>query len=105
MNQKSGTKQPPVSKQDHGVLWFMLILTLFCELLFYTWIRVESTQTGFRIAKYRESLTRKNSYNTALNLEKERLNSLERIAKIATSKLKFSMNTSGKIIYLPGEED
>ena len=104
MKQKSGSKRNPAQKQGHGIFWFLLIFTLFCELLFYTWIRVESTQTFFRIAKHHESLNKANSYNAALNLEKERLNSLERISKIAATKLNLSMNTTGKVIYLTGEE-
>ncbi|MCP4022726.1 MAG: hypothetical protein GY729_12855 [Desulfobacteraceae bacterium] len=104
MKQKPNTIKKPGLQKSHRALWSAVILMLFCELLFYTWIRVEATHNAFNITKLQENLAKATSYQAALVLEKERLNSLDRISKIAVSKLALSLDTTGKIIYLTEEE-
>lgn len=93
----------PVTHKSPGK-WLVLISILLCELLFYTWVRVESTQTVFRISKAQYDQKEIKSYNEALSLEKATLISPERISKIARSELNLSIPRPDQIIYLYGED-
>jgi cell division protein FtsL len=74
------------------------------ELLFYTWVRVESTQTVFRISRAQHEQKESKSYNQVLSLEKARLISPERISEIARSNLNLSVPRPDQIIYVFGED-
>ena len=84
--------------------WLVLISILLCELMFYTWVRVESTQTVFRISKARHDQKESMSYNEALALEKATLISPERISGIARSSLNLSVPRPDQIIYIFGDD-
>ena len=92
-----------------GFRWMVIICLIFCELLVYTWVRTESTQTILRVSKAQEAFTKKTSYQKALSVERDRLNSDDRITRIAKTRLNLSTDTANQIIYLtsslPGEED
>jgi cell division protein FtsL len=95
--------QKTFKPQRMGFRWLLLIGIIFCELLTYTWVRTESTQTIFRISKQKGDLTQKVSYNKALTLERDRLRSDDRITKIAKTRLNLSTDTPKQIIYISGE--
>ncbi|RLC25940.1 MAG: hypothetical protein DRH93_00440 [Deltaproteobacteria bacterium] len=80
--------------------WFTIISIFFCQLLIYTWVRTESTQTIFRVSKVQENFIKKTSYNKALSIERDRLKSDDRITRIAKSRLNLSTDTVNQTIYL-----
>jgi len=90
--------------QSIGFRWLFIICLIFCELLAYTWVRTESTQTILRVSKAQETLIKKRSYHKALSLERDRLKSGDRITRIAKTRLNLSSDTLTQTIYLPGEE-
>ncbi|MBU1194188.1 MAG: hypothetical protein KKE62_02995 [Proteobacteria bacterium] len=93
------------AKQPKELLgWLLIIMVIFCQLLAYTWVRTESTQTILRITQARETHSRKISYNKALLVEKERLMSDERITRIAKTRLSLLEDTAGQTIYFSGED-
>lgn len=81
----------------------IIICLIFCELLVYTWVRTETTQTILQVSKAQEMLVEKQSYQRALSLEKERLKSDDRITRIAKTKLNLSKNTLEQTIYFSGD--
>lgn len=81
----------------------IIICLIFCELLVYTWVRTETTQTILQVSKAQEMLVEKQSYQRALSLERERLKSDDRITRIAKTKLNLSKNTLEQTIYFSGD--
>ena len=57
-----------IQPQKAGFRWIAIICLIFFELLAYTWVRTESTQTILRVSKAQETLINKNSYNKALQI-------------------------------------
>lgn len=104
MTIKNNIPQRPVKPQKGGLSWLLVIGIIFCQLLTYTWVRTESTQTILRISKARSIHAQKTSYNKALAVEKQRLKSDERITRIARTRLDLSIETSGQTIYF-SEDD
>jgi hypothetical protein len=90
--------------QRAGFRWIAVIVVLFCELLAYTWVRTESTQTILRVSRAQEIHREKISYHKALSVERDRLNSDERITRIAKTRLNLSGDTLGQTVYFSGEQ-
>ena len=94
--------------QKAGFCWILIICVIFFELLAYTWVRTESTQTILQVSRAQEAYTKTTSYHKALSVERDRLKSDERITRIAKTRLDLSTDTSNQTIYLPvsmsGEE-
>lgn len=99
-------KNTPPPKRH--LYWLIIIGIIFSELLVYTWVRIESTQTILRISKARGKIIEKISYQKALSIERVRLKSDDRITRIAKTRLNLLNDTSTQTIYLPaflpGEE-
>lgn len=100
---KNRTNQKQIKPQRVGFRWLLIICILFCELLFYTWIRTESIHATIRVSRYRDSLAQKISYFKALSVEHDRLRSDDRITRIAKTRLNLLTDTSKQTIYLPGD--
>ena len=64
-------------------IWIGLLAVFICELLFYTWCRVQYVQTGFEIAEARQAHQRLKELNRKLKIEEAWLRSRERITPIA----------------------
>lgn len=90
-----------IRPQKAGFRWIAVICLIFFELLAYTWIRTESTQTILRVSKAQEALINKNSYNKALLVERDRLKSDDRITRVAKTRLNLTTDTQNQTIYLP----
>ncbi len=97
---KNDISPKKVEPQKIGFLWLVIISLIFIELLVYTWIRTESTQTILRVSKARAAHIEKVSYNKALNVERDRLKSDDRITRIAKTRLNLSNDTLDQTIYL-----
>ena len=82
-----------------GFHWFVIICIIFGELLTYTWIRTESTQTILKISSNQKLLVKKNSYRKALSIERDRLKSDDRITRIARTRLDLLTDTMNQTIY------
>jgi cell division protein FtsL len=92
-----------IPSQTAGFVWIAAICLIFIELMAYTVIRTESTQTILRISKAQELLADKNSYQKALLIERDRLKADDRITRIARTKLNLSSDTLKQTVYLSGE--
>ena len=104
MTIKNDISQKKIQPQEIGFLWLVIICLIFCELLVYTWVRTESTQTILRVSKTQTAHIKKTSYNKALCLERDRLKSDDRITRIAKTQLNLSTDTLEQTIYLSGEK-
>lgn len=102
MTTKKNRPQNDLLQQKEGFRWLFIIFIIFCELLAYTWIRTESTQTILRVTRAQELNANKASYHNALSVERDRLKSDDRITKIAKTRLNLSTDDLNQIIYLPG---
>lgn len=94
----------PIQKKTKGSLWLLIIFIIFSELMVYTWVRTESTQTLLRISTAEDRLLQKRSYHKALLAEKEGLKSDARITRIARNRLNLSTATMKQTIYFSGDE-
>ncbi len=101
---KNNIPKKESQSQGNGLIWILLISLIFCELLSYTWIRTESTQMILRVSKNQKALMKKQSYQKALIVERDRLKSDDRITRIAKTQLNLSTDTSHQTIYLAGDE-
>lgn len=104
MNQVRKTKEKPVKRQRIGFRWLALIAVLFAELLVYTVVRTEATQTILRISRSQAELAALISYNRELTLERDRLKSDARIVRIARTKLGLTSDVFNQTIYLKGDD-
>ena len=95
---KNGAK--PKKKTGKAGRWFVIVFLLILELLVYTTVRLESMHAGQEIADLKEENSRLASRTTALIVEKERLDSPERISQIAKSRLDMAMPSSDQILYV-----
>ena len=92
-------KKPP----SRGLFWIFMICVVFIQLFAYTWVRTESTQTMLHISKMQGQLANKQTLNKALEVERDRLESDDRIIRIAKTKLGLLPETNVQTIYLSGE--
>jgi len=93
-----------IQPQKEGFIWLVIIGLIFCELLVYTWVRTESTQTILRVSRAQTEVMEKTSYYKALSVERDRLKSDERITRIAKTRLNLSTDILSKTIYLSGKD-
>ncbi|WP_457553738.1 hypothetical protein [Desulfobacula sp.] len=100
---KNNMSQVAVQQQKIGFCWLAIICLIFFELLIYTWVRTESTQTILRVSKAQAMYINKASYHKALSVERDRLKSDDRITRIAKSRLNLSTDTLAQTIYFSGE--
>ncbi|MBU1341222.1 MAG: hypothetical protein KKE44_22165 [Proteobacteria bacterium] len=104
MTIKNNIHKKIIKPQKAGFRWLFIIGLIFCELLAYTWVRTESTQTILRVSKARTAHTIEMSYHKALLVERDRLKSDDRITRIAKTRLNLSSDTLNQIIYFPGDK-
>ena len=87
--------------QTAGFHWIVIICIVFCQLLAYTWVRTESTQTILHISKDQKMLARKLSYQKELNIERDRLKSDDRVTRIPRTRLNLLTQTLNQTIFFP----
>ena len=104
MTIKNNISKIAIPPQNVGFRWFVIICLIFCELLVYTWIRTESTQTILRVSKAQAAHIKETSYHNALSVERDRLKSDERITRIAKTRLNLSTDTLNQTIYFSGKD-
>jgi len=104
MTIKNNIPRKIIQPRKAGFHWIVIICIIFCELLAYTWVRTESTQTILQISTLQKTLTEKSAYQKALSLERNRLKSDERITRIAKTRLNLSTATINQTIYFPAPD-
>jgi cell division protein FtsL len=81
---------------------FLIIMGLFiCELLFYTWCRVQSIQVQYEISELADNQDRLVMMQDNLKIELARLKSPQRISKIAKEQLGLILPTNKQLILVP----
>jgi cell division protein FtsL len=79
----------------------VMMFVFICELLFYTWCRVQSTHIRFDIARQADKANELSAMQDNLKIELARLKSPRRIAKIAREQLGLITPTPQQTIVLP----
>ena len=69
--------------------WILILLVFICQLLVYTWSRVQCVHIGYEISREMENHQKLIEIQNRLKIELARLRSPERISKIARSKLEL----------------
>ena len=80
----------------------IIFMTIFLgELLFFTWCRVQTIETGYEISKETQRRQDLINFQNNLKIELARLKSPERIAKIAKNQLGLITPTPEQMIIIP----
>jgi cell division protein FtsL len=83
------------------MVW-VLVLTLFIsELLFYTWCRVQSVQSGIAIGQENRKIETLKGLQSNLQIELARLKAPERISHIARSQLALDLPEPQQVVVMP----
>jgi cell division protein FtsL len=82
-------------------LWFILMTVFICELLLYTWIRVQCTRIGYEVNQATEMYQQRVTMQNNLKIELARLKSPERIAAIAQGRLGLNAPKPEQIVIIP----
>jgi hypothetical protein len=98
---KNNIQRRIIQPQKAGFHWVVIIGIIFCELLTYTWIRTESTQTILQISSAQKQFGKDITYQKALYIERDRLKSDDRITRIAKTRLNLVTHTLSQTIYWP----
>jgi cell division protein FtsL len=102
MKNKSEMKKQKMNRKTirRTGLSLLLLALFFMELFFYTWCRVQSIGTGYKISHESDQQKQLLMLQSRLKVETERLKSPERIAKIAREKLGLQLPNSEQVIVL-----
>ena len=82
-------------------IWLLLMAIFICELLFYTWCRVQCTQLGYAISRATRVQQAHLAFQNNLKIERVRLQSPQRIAGIAKNQLGLIVPRPDQVIILP----
>ena len=92
------------NKTPWSAKWIALPLILMgiflCEMLIYTWCRVQCTQVGYEISRASGEQEKLTVVQKKLQVELARLKSPERLAKIAESYLGLKMPSSRQVVII-----
>ena len=87
--------------QSYTWVWIVFMALFMIELFFYTWCRVQCTRVGYAISKatadHKEGLAIRNN----LKIERARLKSPQRIARIAKKRLGLITPKPEQTIIIP----
>lgn len=79
--------------------WVMVIMSVFiCQMLCYTWCRVQNTRRGYEITRLQSETQQLNLVQKSLQIELARLKSPDRLARIAKEKLGLVTPTTQQVI-------
>ncbi len=81
--------------------WILLLLAFVCELLIYTWCRVQYVNVGYELSRVAEKHAALVTLQNGLKVELARLKSPARIEKIARDKLGLVRPSANQVITLP----
>ena len=81
--------------------WVMVLFLFIAELVFYTYCRVQSVQTGIAISAERRKQEELTAMQNSLKIELARLKAPERISIIARKNLGLAMPDPAQIILVP----
>ena len=79
----------------------LILMGIFlCEMLLYTWCRVQCTRAGYEISRTSVEQEKLTVVQKKLQVELARLKSPERLAKIAESYLGLKMPSSRQVVIV-----
>jgi cell division protein FtsL len=101
MNREKG-KSSEKKTRNTGLIALGVVLMVFfiCELLVYTWCRVQYTQVGYEISRATQEQTRLMAVQEELQLERARLKSPERLKRIAETSMGLKMPSSRQMVVV-----
>ncbi|AQV01747.1 hypothetical protein B2D07_13905 [Desulfococcus multivorans] len=82
-------KKPKGQTYKIAIFWVLILFLFICQLLVYTWSRVQCIRIGYEISREMENHQKLIEIQNRLKIEMARLRSPERISKIARSKLEL----------------
>lgn len=101
MNRRPGKKRERKKGAIGAMTLGLLLMGIFIgELLFSTWCRVECAQVRSEISGLNEKRDRLMAVQKELQLERARLKSPERLARIAETSMGLKMPTSRQMVVM-----
>ena len=97
MKNKTGSK---TQSMKSNTLAFILMGIFLCELLAYTWCRVQCTRVGYEISQATREQEQLAVVQKKLQVELARLKSPERLANIAETYMNLKMPSSRQIVTI-----
>lgn len=79
-------------------IWVLILFVFICQLLAYTWCRVQNVRRGYEITEAQAEYRRLTAAQKGLKIELARLKSPDRIARIATGRLGLVMPSTRQVI-------
>ncbi len=95
----------PEKEQKRPTKWLIFTVIFLFQLFCYTLVHLESSHARTEISKLQNMRQRLRASTAVLMIEKERLNSPERILKIARSDLNLSTPSADQVFYLDSFKD
>ena len=88
-------------KSNHIGVWILLLFVFICELVFYTWCRVQCTRVGYEMTKETDINRKLVALQSSMAVELTRLKSPDRISSIARQQLKLEPPSHEQMLVLP----
>jgi len=82
-----------------------IIAGLMVAVLFFVWLNLDNTRTGYEINKLEKKKNELINYNRILNIEISKLRSLERIESVAKTELNLTTPDKFETLALVQKED
>ena len=101
MNRAKAKRPDNKARSTIGIVLGLVLMGIFiCELLVYTWCRVQYTQVGYEISLATAEQARMMAVKKELLVELSRLKSPERLAGIAETSMKLRMPSSRQMMVV-----
>ncbi len=101
MNRAASKRPVKKARSATGIALGLVMMGFFiCELLVYTWCRVQYTRVGYEISQARKEQTRLIAVQKELQVELARLKSPERLAGISGTSMGLKMPSSRQMVVV-----
>jgi cell division protein FtsL len=101
MAQETEKIKAPTTRSAKWVSLSLVLMGIFlCEMLTYTWCRVQCTQAGYEISRVTGEQKQLTTVQKKLQVELARLKSPERLAKLAKGYLGLNMPSSRQVVVV-----
>ena len=101
MNRTNAKKPKKKTRSAVGISLGLVLMGIFiCELLVYTWCRVQYTRIGYEISHAADKKVRLIAVQKELQVELARLKSPERLAGIAEASMGLRMPSSRQMMVV-----
>ncbi|MFH1784275.1 MAG: cell division protein FtsL [bacterium] len=89
-------------KKDSSHIYIVYIVMLCVALFFYVWQRAQAAKLSYDITGYKSKVDELRNINKHLQVDIQKLRSLERIEKVASESLHMHKPSKDEVIMLPG---